>query len=624
MKKIFSKFAGSVAVVALALTVAAPVSALTAADIQLLVSMGVIPADKAAAAMAALGGSSTTSTSCGTYTRDLTLGSTGADVVSLQTYLEAKGHLTIPAGTSKGYFGALTQSALAKYQAAMGISPAAGYFGPMTRAKVSGDCSTTPTTPTTPSTGLSGDEASLEAFDFSSGDDSEVEEGESADVAEIEFDVEDGDVMLDRVDLEFSNASSTDTTDVWDALEMVELVLDGEVIGEADLSDEDEYLDEDDGTVRISGINTKLDEGETVTIVVRVTAQDNVDSDDQDTFEVVVIDDGIRATDSQGIQQYLPTNGDSDAVDFDVEEAGADAELKVSSSQSDPDESTLKVEDDEKSDLHKIFVFDLEAEEDDMDIDTVEITLTTASATASVISDLVLEIDGEEFDDWSYTTSSSTATTLVASFDVDKDYTLDADSEVEVAVWAEFKAANNTNYTSNGVTVQASIADGAIEAEGKDDYISDGVATGEEHTLSVAGVSILKSGFSDEGSSANNDANDSRDFTFSFEVTAFEEDFFINATSGVTIFVEGATTSITTDFSVDSTGDENAGVFEVAEGETETFTVTVTVSGVGVSGQYRVGLDTVIYSENSNGVTGAETFDTNNSDFDTAYRTINA
>lgn len=67
--------------------------------------------------------------------RDLTLGSMGEDVRSLQTFLMSQG-FSIPAGAT-GYFGAQTQSALAAYQKAHGIMPAAGYFGPITRAYIS-------------------------------------------------------------------------------------------------------------------------------------------------------------------------------------------------------------------------------------------------------------------------------------------------------------------------------------------------------------------------------------------------------------------------------------------------------------------------------------------------------
>ena len=63
---------------------------------------------------------------------DLMFGSRGDGVVTLQTFLESKGLLVIPAGVAKGYFGPLTQSALMKYQASVDV-PATGYYGPITR-----------------------------------------------------------------------------------------------------------------------------------------------------------------------------------------------------------------------------------------------------------------------------------------------------------------------------------------------------------------------------------------------------------------------------------------------------------------------------------------------------------
>lgn len=75
------------------------------------------------------------------YTRDLEKGMKGEDVRKLQKYLNANGYLITNIGDgSPGYettfFGSLTQQALITFQRAKGISPAAGYFGPKTRAYV--------------------------------------------------------------------------------------------------------------------------------------------------------------------------------------------------------------------------------------------------------------------------------------------------------------------------------------------------------------------------------------------------------------------------------------------------------------------------------------------------------
>lgn len=84
----------------------------------------------------ALKGGSPAPAASGTFMVDLDLGAQGADVTALQNWLIAKG-FKIEAGAT-GYFGAQTQAALAAYQKANGITPAAGFFGPKTRAMVNG------------------------------------------------------------------------------------------------------------------------------------------------------------------------------------------------------------------------------------------------------------------------------------------------------------------------------------------------------------------------------------------------------------------------------------------------------------------------------------------------------
>jgi peptidoglycan hydrolase-like protein with peptidoglycan-binding domain len=64
---------------------------------------------------------------------DLTIGSTGQNVVVLQGLLSELGYLNIPLGISQGYFGGMTRDALARYQVANSVAPAAGYYGPITK-----------------------------------------------------------------------------------------------------------------------------------------------------------------------------------------------------------------------------------------------------------------------------------------------------------------------------------------------------------------------------------------------------------------------------------------------------------------------------------------------------------
>lgn len=84
---------------------------------------------------------STPAASTYNFTRSLTLGSKGADVKALQQFLNANGYAVAASGAGSAgneteYFGNLTKAALAKFQAAKGVAPAVGYFGPITRAAV--------------------------------------------------------------------------------------------------------------------------------------------------------------------------------------------------------------------------------------------------------------------------------------------------------------------------------------------------------------------------------------------------------------------------------------------------------------------------------------------------------
>ena len=64
---------------------------------------------------------------------DMTLGSTGQGVVVLQGLMSELGYLNIPLTVPFGYYGSLTRAAVARYQADNNISPAAGYFGPLSK-----------------------------------------------------------------------------------------------------------------------------------------------------------------------------------------------------------------------------------------------------------------------------------------------------------------------------------------------------------------------------------------------------------------------------------------------------------------------------------------------------------
>lgn len=87
---------------------------------------------------------SATSAAVRAFKVNLTVGSLGSEVKALQEFLNSHGYTVANSGAgSPGNettrFGAATKAALIKYQKAKGITPAAGYFGPKTRAVVNAE-----------------------------------------------------------------------------------------------------------------------------------------------------------------------------------------------------------------------------------------------------------------------------------------------------------------------------------------------------------------------------------------------------------------------------------------------------------------------------------------------------
>ncbi len=76
------------------------------------------------------------------FVRNLMVNSRDSDVIKLQQILNAKGYIIATRGAGSpglesNYFGPATRAALARFQRDNGISPAAGFLGVITRAKLS-------------------------------------------------------------------------------------------------------------------------------------------------------------------------------------------------------------------------------------------------------------------------------------------------------------------------------------------------------------------------------------------------------------------------------------------------------------------------------------------------------
>ncbi len=650
-------FAGKLGVafvaIAMALMMVAPAQAETAEELQA----------KIDALMATIASLQTTtaapaaSANAYVFTRSLTIGSQGADVTALQTYLIGAGH-AIPAGAT-GYFGGQTQSAVAAWQTANGVMPAAGYFGPVSQAKYtalmaampddsdddSSDDDSTDDDDDSSSDDLQG-EASLDVVEINDADDSDVEEGQSeAEIAEVDVEFVDGDAMITRLDLVLDKSGQ----DPWDVFGDVMLMVDGEEVGTIDASDEDNYLDEDDGSLRFSGLDIVAMEDEEMTITVAAEIQNNLDTADKGDWNVYVAE--MRYVDADDV---TTTETDTDDLEDDdnatltgnkavvtVENEGADDEVLVKAATTDPDATTIQVEDDEKSDFTTIFEFDIDTDDSTNDVEVNEIVVTVAgtedgtaaTTTSLLINDAMLVIDGEEFDD--VTIAHGTNGTF--TFNIDGDLVIDAGDRITVEFQAEFKAIASS---LEGATVQASITGLTdVDSEGADDITASGAATGEEHTLRTTGANLDLTEIS-ETLKLNSDAvttDDEGVFTIEFDVTAFEQDLYVNdealrgttftpgvTSAGASYLVTSAGVASTTGAVVatlDSEATLTGGRFLVSEGETETFTLTVEFDPAGAGGSYKVQLYGLNFAE-TNAIATDQQLATPAEDFDTDSLTI--
>ncbi|MBP9836737.1 MAG: peptidoglycan-binding protein [Candidatus Pacebacteria bacterium] len=627
--------------------------------------------DTLMAQIEALKGGTASATASGyTWTRDLKTGATGADVMELQKFLNSNEDTRVAAtgvgsaGMETSYFGPATAAAVSKFQMkyrADILSPAGlvnptGFFGPSTRAKANAMNTVTTPTPDEDEDGstdedededttLSG-EASLTTFEVADGEDADdVEEG-SEDIAVGEFTVEfaDGDAEISRLDLALEVDSGNDgDDDPWKVFEEISLWVDGEEVARVDASNEDDYLDEDDGSLRFSDLEIIANEDEEVTIVVAASVASSIDgSANGEGWNIAA--GALRFFDADGVASTETTFGDLQDIsgvtlaapiaEFTIEEAGAGDDLDLESSDEDPDSSTISLDEDDNTEA-TIFAFDLSAEDSDGDVDLNEISVTATVTVATDIDDLVndftLEIDGQEFSAESYVGTNATVTLV---FDIDGDVTIGADEVVTAKLIADFE---QMEVGDEGSTIVAQVATADIDAEGADDITVDGsTVTGEIHTLRTEGVSVE---LVDETVTAiENDDTDQTDdeakFVLEFEVTAFGDTVYLpfGATASTTDLTEGVVYSIintntnavvttgttTPSFDMDGSGETNS--FKISDGSSETFTLEVTFDPA-ASGSYKLRLDEINFAT-TDAATATNSQDVSDEDIDTAQTTI--
>jgi hypothetical protein len=628
-----SKLFAGVVTIAMVLGAAVPASAQTAAELTAQINSLLAMINQLQAQLSAQGGGSTGGTGAGMmFTSDLTVGSRGPEVTALQQWLVSKGYLVMPAGVSYGYFGNLTKMALAKYQAEAGISPASGYFGPITRARINAMASvqtmptmptmpTIPTTPTTPSNGITtpGVEGTLTVTSSNSGVASTVYEGDSM-VAVLGFKAEakTSDIAIQRVKLDLGNS-----TKIFNKIySKVYLTEGSNVIASSDLNSSTVVKEGSKYYITLSGFNYVVPKNTTKNLLIKVDLRPSIDSTDLTSYTMQLADNGVRGVDGAGIDQYSPTTGSTVSKSVSVAANLADsATLKVALNTSSPKKKDVVASSgSNKDELDKLttLVFDVKAEKDNVKITDLVIGVAKTGGGAANASSTAYIFEGStELDNASVSSSG------YANF-TDFNYVVPKDTTRTLTVKVDIKTANAT--VANFVTTASSTGMLAENTAGDSLSSSSKTGTATGYSIGVRNIapevtlvskSIVTNG-APQTSGVNNISTSTLTATFNVKVKALGGDImFGTAASGTPMFGtsntffkvyrNGADSGVSsyatsTSYSIPS-GVTTAGLtnsFTLSEGNEVTIPVTFQIVGREAaapltSGLYSVGLEGIAY-----------------------------
>src|SRR3989344_5938478 len=286
---------------------AAPAGAVTIAELQAQINALM-------AQLAALQGGSSVSTGAA-ITSDLTVGSRGDQVVTLQSALVAQGHLVMPAGVAMGYFGSLTKAAVAKWQAANGIAPAVGYFGPLSRAKFNSS-GTVPGGTVGGGTvggtiGTPGVEGTVTvSLNPSPASGVKLYEGDSKkQVLGIKLEAQQSDIKVERIKVDLDSITNTGDNLTYTKIAQKIYVMDGStVLASSDLNSDTVVKDGSDYFITLSGFGFIVPAQTIKVLYIALDARSSWDSTyDNDSWSLGIQVDGVRGVDGVGVNEYGPS-----------------------------------------------------------------------------------------------------------------------------------------------------------------------------------------------------------------------------------------------------------------------------------------------------------------------------
>ncbi len=552
----------------------------------------------------------------------LRVGSKGADVIELQTKLGL---------TADGSFGPMTKAGVMAFQASNGLT-ADGVAGPMTLAKMSASvvggtypagctsntgfssttgqsCAVVTTLPAgctstvgfSSTTGQKCDGAVVVGTDngplvggagdiiitqTSTGVESEVAEGNTENVLGFKVEADDSDLAITNVKLTLvESADNAMSYRLADYVNSVEIYKGSTKLASVDSSDFSK-----DGTSYSKSVNLTnaiVRDGNKDTFYVKVEAVSNLDSADVGKMWDVTLD-SVRFQDATGV--IMSEEVTTVTEDFEVTDlaSSSDVKLTISKATTSPSIGNVEVSDTSSTDDVKLLEFKLKAAGSDMSFDTLSVVVTPTGATSAQMVDTYFLYNGsEELASTDTTTTGfdlnndgdeldlDEATAIVATFDLDDTFTIDADDTETFTVKANMLEVDGVNFTQ-GDSLAVKLLPAGIEVENENsDVVTDesGSAVGSVQSFYYEGaiVTYVSDSFTAENVGDGIDGT----IAMKFKVTAFGDNDIVLAddATDLTYVLTGGLETDAVLTSSDLTAD--AGDFTVTAGDNATFTLSV-------------------------------------------------
>jgi hypothetical protein len=534
-----------------------------------------------------------------TFTRNLTIGSTGSDVKCLQTLLNAKGYTVATTGAgSPGaettYFGQLTLNAVKAFQTAKGWTPA-NQVGPLTRNALNALITTTTTTTTTTPTPTGGEGSITVTRSADPASGVELFVGQSAAVAAADVKATGSDVLINRLDLNVTAVSGT-SCNVRPWINVAELtVSDGSTSKTISVTQSSviENTIGSDYTIRADGLGILISKDTTKKLTISVKAVSALPAGATNCALTVNVDqNGIRGTDGAGVSQYGPT-ADLTSNTFTVKTSSTGS-LELSEAYDNPKDHNILVDEDNQTENVVLTKFNLTAKTNDAILRTLVATYASGTSPAATVVPTLKLLDGT-------TVLASASTVASGSVTFSNMNTLlpknSAKTLTIVGTFQKQKTSGAATYTL-GSYLSASVATSSITAEDATTYssatVTGSTVTGNKAYAYTKGPSFALAEAPTitvlPGTSAS--PTYSASARIKINVTANGGDVYVRKTSttaastGIAASGTTASGSVTSDFTV-TNATEGTNSWKVANGQTATFNVSVNLINTTATGFFQ-------------------------------------